>query len=125
MNLLLDTHIFLWFLADSRRLSAGARGQIQRADTVFVSAASVWEAALKTALGKLDVSADDLVAGIVGSGFSELPVRARHAIRVSALPALHRDPFDRLLVAQAIDEQLRLLTADAMLAPYGELVSVV
>jgi PIN domain nuclease of toxin-antitoxin system len=125
VNVLLDTQIFLWFLADSRRLSTGARGEIEQAETVFVSAASIWEAAVKIGLGKLDAPAGDLVAAIAASGFAELPVRARHAIRVSVLPALHRDPFDRLLVAQAVDEALTLLTADATLAPYSELVRVV
>ncbi len=88
---------------------------------MLVSAASIWEAAVKVAIGKLDVVPDDLVAGI-GGGFAELPVSARHAARVSTLPQQHRDPFDRLLRPQAIHEPLHLLTADVALRRYSELV---
>lgn len=125
MRLLLDTQVFLWFVADSRRLSAAARREIQDAQTVLVSAASIWEAAIKIALGKLAVSATSLAEAIGRSGFTELPVLARHAARVVSLPDLHRDPFDRLLIAQAMDEQLRFLTADAPLGRYSDLVKVV
>ena len=125
MRLLLDTQIFLWYLADSRRLSEDARHAITDADQVFVSAASIWEAAIKTTIGRLSVQLDELVAGIAASGFSELPVTARHAAHVAALTEHHRDPFDRLLIAQAIDEPLRLMTADASLRRYSDLVFVV
>ncbi|TMH67558.1 MAG: type II toxin-antitoxin system VapC family toxin [Betaproteobacteria bacterium] len=125
MRLLLDTQIFLWFLADSSRLSRKARAEIGRANEVFISAASIWEAAIKTGIGKLSVSLDQLVAGIGASGFAELPVSALHASRVAALPLHHRDPFDRLLVAQAILEPLHLMTADAAMKPYSELVMLV
>jgi PIN domain nuclease of toxin-antitoxin system len=125
VRFLLDTHVYLWYLADSRRLSRKARAEIASADEVFVSAASIWEAALKAALGKLDAAVEDLVAGIGGSGFVELAVSARHAARVATLPEHHGDPFDRLLVAQAIHEPLRLLTADAALKRYSELVVTV
>jgi len=125
VRLLLDTHVYLWYLADSRRLSRKARAEIASAEEVFVSAASIWEAALKTGLGKLHAALEGLVAGIGGSGFVELPVSARHAARVATLPPHHRDPFDRLLVAQAIHEPLRLLTADAALKRYSELVVTV
>ena len=125
MRLLLDTQVYLWYLADSRKLSAKARSQITSAEDVFVSAASIWEAAVKVAIGKLDAVPDDLVAGIGASGFAELPVSARHAARVVTLPQHHRDPFDRLLVAQAIHEPLHLLTADAALRRYSELVITV
>lgn len=124
MNLLLDTQIFLWFLADSPKLTLRARGLISAADDVWVSAASVWEATIKASLGKLEVRPDDLVAGIEGSGFAELPVRAVHASAVASLPAFHRDPFDRLLIAQAMIEPLRLVTADRVLARYSDLVLV-
>jgi PIN domain nuclease of toxin-antitoxin system len=122
VRLLLDTHVYLWYLADSRQLSRQARAEIDSAEEVFVSAASIWEAAVKTALGKLHVAVEGLVAGIGGSGFVELPVSARHAARVATLPQHHRDPFDRLLVAQAIHEPLHLLTADTALKRYSELV---
>jgi len=122
---LLDTQVYLWFIGDSSRLSKKARSSIGSADQVFVSAASVWEAAIKRAIGKLAAEPGDLVAGIRGSGFIELPVTAPHAARVATLPHLHRDPFDRLLLAQAIDEPLHLLTADAALRQYSELVEIV
>ncbi|HEX6136708.1 MAG TPA: type II toxin-antitoxin system VapC family toxin [Casimicrobiaceae bacterium] len=122
MRLLLDTRIFLWYLADSRRLAARTRGEIARAERVFVSAASIWEATIKIGIGKLVAAPDDLVAAIAASGFVELPVTAAHAARVAALPDHHRDPFDRLLIAQATHEPLHLLTADAALRRYSELV---
>jgi PIN domain nuclease of toxin-antitoxin system len=125
MRLLLDTQIFLWFLADSRRLKPPGRRRIREADVVYVSAASVWEASIKIALGKLDVDIDEVVTQIPASGFVELPVAARHAAAVAALPRLHDDPFDRLLVAQAMTEPLHLLTADEVLTAYSPLVELV
>ena len=125
MRLLLDTQVYLWYLADSRKLSRKARSEIASAEEVFVSAASIWEAAVKAGIGKLDVAPTDLAAGISASGFVELPVSARHAARVVTLLQHHRDPFDRLLVAQAIHEPLHLLTADAALRRYSELVVTV
>ena len=122
MKLLLDTQIYLWFLADSRRLHRSARRTLEHAEAVFVSAASVWESAIKASLGKLTVDVNALVAGIDASGFQTLPVTAEHAARVAGLPSHHRDPFDRLLVAQAMHETMRLLTSDATLARYSELV---
>lgn len=121
MRLLLDTHVFLWFLADARKLSREARSMIATAEAVAVSAASIWEAAIKIGTDKLDASPDDLVAGIAASGFVELPVRAAHAARVAKLPPIHRDPFDRMLVAQAMLEPMHLLTADPTLRRYTEL----
>jgi PIN domain nuclease of toxin-antitoxin system len=125
MRLLLDTHIYLWAVTDSRKLSKLARNLITDAEDVFVSSASIWEASTKAGLGKLDADVNQLVAEIAGSGFKELPVRAVHAALVRDLPDLHRDPFDRLLIAQAISEPLRLLTADSHLAAYSELVITV
>lgn len=125
MRLLLDTQVFLWFLEDSRKLGKLPRSLIAEADEVLVSAASIWEAAIKASIGKLDVATDDLVAGISASGFNELPIFAKHAAAVQTLPHHHRDPFDRLLVAQAITEPLQLITADTLLKQYSELVTVV
>ena len=122
MRLLLDTHIFLWVLAGSPRLRPAARARIEAANEVFVSAASIWEVAIKVRLGKLTADADAVVAAMAESGFSELPVRAVHAARVASLPAHHDDPFDRLLLAQALSEPLQLLTADRVLAQYTDLV---
>ncbi|CAN5760263.1 type II toxin-antitoxin system VapC family toxin [soil metagenome] len=125
MRLLLDTHVFLWTLADDPRLSREARRAMEEAMEVFVSAASIWEIAIKAALGKLDADPAEFAAAIEPAGFTELPVSARHAAGVRALPLHHADPFDRLLVAQALAEPMRLLTADAVLARYSELVLVV
>ncbi len=122
MRLLLDTHIFLWAVADSALLRPSARQWIESADEVFVSAASIWEIAIKARLGKIDADPDELDAAIAASGFSELAVRSAHAKGVARLLLHHTDPFDRLLVAQAISEPMRLLTADVALAPYSELV---
>lgn len=125
MRLLLDTQIYLWFLADSARLSKAAKHEIQQADEVFVSAASIWEASIKAALGKLAVEPTKLVEGIQASGFTEMPIRAAHGVLASALPPHHRDPFDRMLVAQAMAEPMHLLTVDATLAVYGPWVKLV
>jgi PIN domain nuclease of toxin-antitoxin system len=125
VRLLLDTHVFLWFLADAKNLTKKARAQIELADEVCVSAATIWEVAIKAALGKIQVDVARVHAGIGASGFVELPVRASHAAAVAGLPAHHRDPFDRLLIAQATSEPLGFLTADRTLSRYSSLVQVV
>ena len=125
MRLLLDTHVFLWCVRGDRQLGKAGRATIADASEVYVSSASVWEATIKKGLGKLDVDIDELVLAIAGSGFIELPITARHAAAVSGLPELHRDPFDRILIAQAMSEPLRFLTADAMLKKYSDLVDIV
>ena len=125
MRILLDTHVYLWWLQDHPNLSTAARTRIIAATDVYVSSASIWEASIKAGLGKLDVDIDQLVAEIDNSGFRELPISARHAAMVTRLPDIHRDPFDRILVAQALCEPLRLLTADSMLRGYSELVETV
>lgn len=124
MRLLLDTHIYLWAATNHRSLSRSAKQLILEADDIFVSAASIWEATIKSALGKLDADPEALVRAITASGFAELPVRAMHAAAVRKLPGLHRDPFDRLLIAQAISEPLHFLTSDRALAAYSKLVIV-
>ena len=125
MRLLLDTHIFLWALSGSSRLKPAARRLIQDAREVHVSAASLWEIAIKVRLGRLKADPHQLAAAIEPSGFIELPVRASHAAGVAALEAHHNDPFDRLLLAQALAEPLRLLTADPVLARYSDIVILV
>jgi PIN domain nuclease of toxin-antitoxin system len=125
MRLLLDTRIYLRAVTDDRKLSKRARKLITDADDIFISSASIWEASIKVGLGKLDADVNLLVAEIAASGFKELPVRAVHAALVRDLPDIHRDPFDRLLVAQALSEPLRLLTADSYLRAYSELVITV
>ena len=125
MRLLLDTHLFLWAVTDNRKLKAAARQQMLAADQIYVSAASIWEIAIKARLGKIEGDPERLALAIEDSGFIELPVSARHAARVTQLPLHHHDPFDRLLVAQSLSEPLLLLTADATLRQYGELVRIV
>jgi PIN domain nuclease of toxin-antitoxin system len=125
MRLLIDTQIFIWVVIDSKKLSSQARQILLDAAAVFVSAASVWEIAIKVRLGKLEGDPHTFAAAISQSGFHELPISARHAARVYELPLYHRDPFDRLLIAQALSEPLRLLTADSVLCKYSELVTMV
>lgn len=125
MRLLLDTQIYLWWLADSRRLSATGRSAIANADVVYISAVSLWEAAVKIGIGKLEADISELYAGVAASEFDELPIRGAHAVALAHMPTHHRDPFDRMLVAQAISEPLRLLTADKLLKRYTDLVDLV
>ncbi len=125
MHLLLDTHVFLWFLKNDRDLSVKARKLIIDAEEVYVSSASIWEAAIKINLGKLNADINALATSIEAQGFLELPITARHAAFISTLVDHHRDPFDRMLIAQAMTEPLRLLTADQQLARYSELVELV
>lgn len=125
MRLLLDTHIFLWYVKDDRALSKHARSLIQQAEEVYVSSVSIWEATIKAQLGKLDVDIDELVAAIHQSGFLELPLSAEHAANLMQLPEIHRDPFDRILIAQAVMEPLKFLTSDKILQKYSDLVTIV
>ena len=125
MRLLLDTHIFLWAVAGSPRLKPAARRLIESAEQMYVSAASIWEVAIKAQLGKIEADPQALTNAIAASGFLELGVRAAHAAGIARLAPHHSDPFDRLLVAQALAEPLRLLTADAALVPYGDIVLLV
>ena len=125
MRILLDTHIYLWWLQDHSNLSKAARAKIMVASEVYISSASIWEASIKLGIGKLEADIGQLVAEIANSGFQELPILAKHAAMVAQLPDIHRDPFDRILVAQALCEPLRLLTADGILSGYSELVEVV
>ena len=128
MRILLDTHLLLWTVASSRRLPKEARALVlDSANEVFYSAASVWEISIKSALRRRDFKADPaaLVRALAQGGFFELPVTATHAARVAGLPPVHCDPFDRILVSQALAEPMMLLTNDAMLARYGPLVKVV
>ena len=118
-RLLLDTHAFLWWLADAPQLSDAARKAIgDERNEVFVSAASGWEIAIKRQLGKLQAP-DDLDAAVEAEGFSHLPISFFHGEQAGLLPGHHRDPFDRMLVAQAQAEGLVIVTADPKLALYG------
>lgn len=125
MKLLLDTHIYLWWLIDSPSLSRSARQMIPAADQVFVSVVSIWEAGIKWRAGKLPVSPEALVEGLNDNGMTTLPVSLNHTLQLCRLPDHHRDPFDRMLVAQAMSEPMFLLTSDGALAEYGDLVRLV
>jgi PIN domain nuclease of toxin-antitoxin system len=116
-RLLLDTHVFLWWRTDSPRVRDEARTAIGMADLVFVSAASAWEAAIKIGLGRLEIP-ESFEAGVVDSGFEKLLIRFSHAERTARLPHHHRDPFDRLLIAQAQEEDLVLVTHDRAFKDY-------
>jgi PIN domain nuclease of toxin-antitoxin system len=124
MRLLLDTHLLLWALGSPSRLSPDVRAQLDAAE-VFASAASIWEISIKNALGKLDADPASVLSALAPAGFALLPVLGEHAVTVARLPPIHRDPFDRMLVAQAVSEPMRLLTRDATLRAYGSLVTVV
>ena len=125
MRVLLDTHVLLWALADDTRLSRDARKLIESATEVYVSSASYWEMAIKIGLGKLHVSLPEIRLAAQNSGFNELPVSGEHTEALLKLADHHRDPFDRMLVAQAISEPMRLLTADVQVAKYTELATLV
>lgn len=122
MKFLLDTHLLLWTAGFPDRLSAEARALIETPQhELYFSAASVWEIAIKCGLGRNDFQVDVrlLRRGLLDNGYSELPIRSEHAVAIDSLPILHKDPFDRLLIAQAMVEGITLLTADAMVAQYG------
>jgi PIN domain nuclease of toxin-antitoxin system len=125
MRLLLDTHILLWLMQDDPRLSQRARGIIDNSEEVYISVASIWEVAIKWRLGKIAENPQEVDAAMEKAGLMELPISKRHAVSTAKLPLLHRDPFDRLLVAQAIAEHMQFVTADPKLAAYSGLVTVV
>jgi PIN domain nuclease of toxin-antitoxin system len=128
MRLLLDTRLLLWSLANPERLGPEVRALVEDpANEVLFSAASIGEVAIKAGLGRADfaVRPEEVARGAIGAGFLELPVWAEAAARVADLPPHHRDPFDRLLVAQAMAGPMRLYTADPLLPPYSELVTLV
>lgn len=123
MNLLLDTHVLLWAASEPQHLSAKARTLLlDPANQLVFSAASLWEISIKSSLDRTDfkVDARRLWRMLLVNGYRELPVTSEHTVAVNDLPTLHKDPFDRILVAQARVEGLLLLTADKMVAKYGE-----
>ena len=123
MRTLLDTHAFLWWIADSRRLSETARRAIaNEADTIFVSAASAWEITTKHRIGKLahaEAVALDVTGSLASQGFEELAITVDDAARAGRLPGLHRDPFDRVLIAQALARDLAIVSVDQAFDGYG------
>lgn len=126
-TLLVDTQLLLWAAFEPRRLTPKAVKLLQsREAPLAFSLATIWEVAIKTSLGRPDFSVDPglLHRALLAEGFIELPIRAPHLFRLATLPWVHRDPFDRLLVAQAMEDQLTLLTADATLKRYGRFVAL-
>ncbi len=122
--MLLDTHRLLWALGSPARLSTDLRRQLDAAE-VFVSAAPIWEISIKSTLGKLDADPQQVLLTLAPAGFVLLPVLGEHAAMVARLPPIHRDPFDRMLLAQAFSEPMNLFTRDETLRAYGSLVTVV
>jgi PIN domain nuclease of toxin-antitoxin system len=122
MKLLLDTHLLLWAAGEPRRLSKPARRLIDNPDNqLLFSAASLWEVAIKRRLGREDFKVDArlLRRGLLDNGYSELPIISDHVVATESLPLLHRDPFDRILVAQATVEGVTLLTIDSLVSQYA------
>ncbi|HET7395761.1 MAG TPA: type II toxin-antitoxin system VapC family toxin [Gammaproteobacteria bacterium] len=121
MKLLLDTHVLLWAAGQAEKLSAEARELIEnRRNDLFFSAANLWEVSIKHDLGRKDFRVDPrlLRRGLLDNGYEELPITSEHVVAVVGLPPIHKDPFDRLLVAQAMVEGITLLTADPHVAKY-------
>ncbi|MBS1258835.1 MAG: hypothetical protein MAG551_01898 [Candidatus Scalindua arabica] len=121
MRILLDTHILLWWLKDDRRLSDAAVNIIgNTANDIFMSTVNAWEIAIKKSLGRIQIDMDEFLESIKSSGISVLNITINHACQVSNLPDHHKDPFDRMLIAQSIVEPMRLLTHDDTLIQYGK-----
>ena len=128
MKILLDTHLLLWAAGQPKKLSRKARTAIEApGNELFFSAASLWEVVIKRALGRDDFKVDSrlLRRGLLDNGYSELLIGSEHVVAVENLPGIHKDPFDRILVAQAIVEGFALLTADATVAQYAGPVQLV
>jgi PIN domain nuclease of toxin-antitoxin system len=118
VTLLLDTHVILWWQRDDRRLNRTARRAIAEADVVWVSAVSGWEVAIKAGLGRIRFT-EPFPVLLAADDFTELPVTLEHTARLQQLPAHHGDPFDRMLVAQALVERAVIISHDRALEPYG------
>ena len=122
MRLLLDTHILLWWVMADRRLSKALANTLASSENdVAVSAASIWEIAIKRTLGRIEVDLDELLSSMTADGFTEVPVRFGHSLRLESLPRHHDDPFDRILIAQSIAEGRRLVTKDDSILAYAGL----
>lgn len=123
MKYLIDTHMLIWWQQDAAELSAKARAiMLDSSNTIVVSSITLWEIAIKVALGKLDTDFDEVLRAIDDDGFALLSFTPTHATHVRSLPAIHRDPFDRALIAQALAEQMQFLTHDGLVSSYGAFV---
>jgi PIN domain nuclease of toxin-antitoxin system len=125
MRLLLDTNVLLWTLAGSPKIQSVSQLILAPESEVFVSTASLWEIAIKTGIGKLTADLTEIRQAVAASGFCELSIHGEHVETIATLTMHHKDPFDRMIVAQAITEPMRLLTGDRQLAVYTELVHLV
>ncbi len=126
MRVLLDTHILLWWLKDDRRLSAEAVNIIEDpTNDILISAVNTWEIAIKKSLGRIQIGMNELLESIKSSGLGILNISVNHTCQISNLPKHHKDPFDRMLIAQSIVEPMRLLTHDDTLIQYGKHVLLV
>jgi PIN domain nuclease of toxin-antitoxin system len=128
MKLLLDTHLLLWAAGEPRRLSKRARALIENpGNELLFSAASLWEVAIKRGLGREDLKVDArlLRRGLLDNGYSELPIISDHVVATEGLPLIHKDPFDRILVAQATVEGVTLLTIDSLVSQYPGPIRIV
>ena len=122
MRVLLDSHYAVWVFTNHPRLEISVRRRLAEADQVFVSPISVWELSIKRAHGKIHLDLEAMIEDLDERGISELPVTRRHGLIAGGLPPYHHDPFDRLLLAQAMTEELTLVTADGKLRQYESLV---
>ena len=125
MRILLDTHILLWVLADSPQINKIKPLILSNETEVYISTASWWELAIKIGIGKIKVDLGILRAGSADSGFLDLPILGAHTQTLLTLPLLHRDPFDRMLISQAICEPMQLITNDSALSEYSSLVTII
>ena len=125
MRLLLDTNVLLWTLAGSPKVQPVSQLILAPESEVFVSTASLWEIAIKTRIGKLTADLTEIRQAVAASGLLELSIHGEHVETIATLPMHHKDPFDRMIVAQAITEPMRLLSGDRQLAVYTELVHLV
>jgi PIN domain nuclease of toxin-antitoxin system len=126
MRILLDTHILLWWLKDDKRLPDDAVNIIgNAANDIFMSTVNAWEIAIKKSLGRIQIDMDEFLESIKNSGIGVLNITVNHACQISNLPDHHKDPFDRMLIAQSIVEPMRLLTHDDTLIQYGKHVLLV
>ena len=125
MRVLLDTHVLLWVFADSPQINQVKPLILSNETEVYISTASWWELAIKIGIGKIDVDLNMLRTASAESGFIDLPILGAHTQTLLNLPMLHRDPFDRMLIAQAISEPMRLLTNDSALSEYSSLITMI
>jgi PIN domain nuclease of toxin-antitoxin system len=122
VRILLDTHILYWWLYETARLPDAANDLLAEASQIFVSSATIWEIAIKVRLGRLNANVDEIIDQVSVRDLHPLPVTFAHAKRVANLELHHKDPFDRLLIAQALSEPLHLVTVDEQLKPYSDLI---